>query len=440
METDSKEIWFAAKNNGIITFDGSNFNLLEYQLGSEIMLICMIEFDQKIVLGTSDGVYILDYNMWHKLDVTDGYYINFLNYDRFGNLWIATETGIIRILPSGMAEFLTEDDGLPSRQISSLIFDNEDNIWLTSKRGGLTLLRTSNFTNISTENGLTSKFVNISYQLRSGAIAIGNDNGGVDILENNKIYSLELQTDLTNVSIKDIIQSKDGSIWIATYLGVIRLKDGTEMFNIERGLVSNNTRCLLEDRTGNIWVGAKDGGLVRISPDNSIKIFSIKDGLSDNYVFCIYQLPNGDIITGTYHGGINIISANDEIRVLNISEDDSSPLIFNMEIISNDEYWLAIDVGLFKYQNQKFYKISTQKNLNVSTIFDVYPDQYGFLWLTSNLGVLRINKQEINAFIQGEAQEINARLYDEKDGMLSRECTGATKTMVDDIGRLWIST
>ena len=177
-----------------------------------------------------------------------------------------------------------------------------------------------------------------------------------------------------------------------------------------------------------------------IRPDGSQKTYSTDNGLSDNYVFCIDQLPNGDIIAGTYHGGLNIISTDDKIEVVAIGVDNSSPIIFNIEVVDSDELWLATDVGLYKYQNNIFYQIDKNDGLLVKTVFDVETDDYGYLWVTSNQGVVRAEISNINDFISRQVPSIEARLYDEKDGMLSRECTGATKVFTSASGNIWIPT
>jgi len=441
LETDKGQIWFATDNNGIVVYDGSGYSQLDNALIARKKIICINEYDNRIFLGTSDGLVVYENNEWSSVRGTDGYYINALAHDANGNLWLATETGIIRLQLSGVVEYLTEEDGLPSRQISSLIFDNEDNIWLTSKRGGLIMLRNSNFNNISTKNGLSSRFVNSVFELNGGVMAIGNDNGGIDLMKNGIISPMNLKTNLQNISIKDIIQDKHGNVWIATYKGLLKVNGENEtLFAKEEGMASDNVRCLFEDRSGNIWVGAKDGGLVRLGTNGSKKIYSIENGLSDNYVFCINQLPNGDIIVGTYHGGINIIATTGEIELLNVGQDESSPLIFNMAIINDEEYWLATDVGLYKYKEGEFYKFGSQEGLPVATIFDVEMDSYGYLWLTSNMGLLRVGQKEVEDVMLGVSTDIEARLYDEKDGMLSRACTGATKMFASADGNIWVPT
>jgi signal transduction histidine kinase len=164
------------------------------------------------------------------------------------------------------------------------------------------------------------------------------------------------------------------------------------------------------------------------------------NGLSDNYILSIDQKPNGDIVVGTYQGGLNIISANDDITILNIGSDDSSPIIFNVEVVNNGVFWLATDVGLYKYFNENFVKIQKEEGLIVSTIFDVHLDDSGFIWLTSNQGVVRLKRENVEDFILQQVSRINAKLYDENDGMLSRECTGATKMFISQTGNIWIPT
>jgi signal transduction histidine kinase/ligand-binding sensor domain-containing protein len=438
LETDQNAIWFGTANKGVVVYRDGKFESLP---GSELQVTCLKQHDGIIYIGSTDGIYTYNNEVLDKVESTRGYFVNYFDHDKLGYLWVGTETGLIRVAPSGSAEILTEAEGLPSRQISSLLFDSENNIWLATKRGGLVILRKSNFINISVENGLSNPFVNTIEQIDGGAMAIGSDNGDIDVMIHNKISKMPTTTDLSNISVKDILQDSRGDLWVATYRGVIKISGNSEeLLTKNNGIVSNSPRRLFEDASGNIWIASKDGGLVKFSRDGNRKVYSIENGLSDNYVFCIEQLPNGSILVGTYSGGLNIISGNDDIKVLNFGIDGSSPIIFNVEIVNNDEYWLATDVGLFKYQDKAFHKIDKKNGLRVKTIFDVEIDDYGYLWLSSNLGVVRLKKSEANDFIAGQITAVNARLYDEKDGMLSRECTGATKVFTSKTGNIWIPT
>ncbi|MEN8249244.1 MAG: two-component regulator propeller domain-containing protein [Bacteroidota bacterium] len=433
--------WIATEEKGIIVYNNKEFSPLSTNLGDSIKTNCIIENNNIPFAGTNNGVYYLEDEKWSLVEGTKGFNVNHLAHDNLGNLFIATETGLIRISNSGEREFLDESNGIPSRQISSIVIDNEGNIWISTKRNGFALFSRSQFFNVSSEKGLSSNFINTVYQLSDGRVIAGNDNGGVDILKEKKVSHYPLKTNLKDVSIKDIIQDSRGIIWVATYTGVLKIEDGEEtLFSTATGLPSDNTRCLFEDKDGNIWIGAKDKGLVRMHQDNTFKVFSTENGLSDNYVFCIEQLPDGEIIAGTYKGGLVILSNDDSIRSIAIGDDLTSPLIFNIDIVSQNEYWLATNEGLVFYNDGKSYLISKNDGLYAETIFDIYADNHGYLWLTSNIGLIRLNKQSVFDYIDRKIEKVNARLYDEEDGMMSKECTGATKMIVAKSGNIWVPT
>ena len=434
------EMLIATDNHGVVYYNKGEFSSIDAKALDGLAINTLVEYKGRLHAGTNRGLYVQEEEGWRIISGTEGYFINSLKEDSQGLLYIASETGLLRI-NEGQFEYLNEENGLPSRQISSILIDNEENIWLTSKRGGLVQLRNSNFVNISVEDGLSNQYTNIIYELANGSVIVGNDNGGLDLVSENKVEKIELRTDLSSISIKDITEDSQGNIWVATYKGLLRISEISEnLYTLEGGMVSLNIRSLFIDSKNNLWVGAKDGGIVKINSRAQRTIFHKENGLSDNYVFCFDELSDGRIIAGTYHGGLNIISQDNSVEVISIGTDTSSPLIFNLVVENDSTYWLATDVGLYRYHDGSFDRLDLRGGLLVTTIFDIHIDDYGYLWATSNMGLVRLRKTEIEAYFNGDIGKVNARLYDEKDGMISRECTGATKMLVSKDGKLWIPT
>lgn len=441
LQVNPTEFWAGTHNNGIVRYKDGDFFKVDVEALDSRSINTIIDLDGVKYVGTNNGLFTNREGSWTLVEGTEGYFINSMSADHHNYLWIGTESGLIRLDLQGGIEYLKEADGLPSRQISSVLIDNEENIWLTSKRGGLVQLRNSNFVNLSVADGLSNQYANIITELNDGSVIIGNDNGGLDIVRDGVVTPLPLSTDLRSTSIKDIVQDARGNIWVATYRGLLRIGNGSEnLYDLSGGMVSLNIRSLFSDSKGNLWVGAKDGGLVKIDSRAQRTIFNQSNGLSDNYIFCFDELSDGRIVAGTYHGGLNIISPDNTVEVVAIGSDRSSPLIFNIEIENDSTYWLATDVGLYRYKNSSFDKLDFNDGLLVSTIFDVHTDRNGFMWLTSNLGLVRLARTEVDQFFANRIKKVNARLYDEKDGMISRECTGATKVLVSSSGKIWIPT
>src|SRR5260221_7047641 len=67
-------------------------------------------------------------------------------------------------------------------------------------------------------------------------------------------------------SVNAILQTKDGYLWLATFDGLVRY-DGVRfvVFNVHNtpGVTSNRFTSLLEDRSGDLWIGTDDAGIIR---------------------------------------------------------------------------------------------------------------------------------------------------------------------------------
>ena len=63
----------------------------------------------------------------------------------------------------------------------------------------------------------------------------------------------------------------------------------------------------------------------------------------------------------------------------------------------------------------------SEQSLNANTLMDIFPDNQGFLWFTTNEGLIRINKETFTS-----------RKFGRKDGFATSEFNGGTKTILDN--------
>ncbi len=75
-------------------------------------------------------------------------------------------------------------------------------------------------------------------------------------------------------------------------------------------------------------------------------------------------------------------------------------------------------------------------------VFQILPDDRGNFWMSSNQGIYRVSRSELEEFAAGRRKTITSTAYDKSDGMLSTEANGggqpAGMQMRD--GRLWFPT
>lgn len=110
---------------------------------------------------------------------------------------------------------------------------------------------------------------------------------------------------LVGTTATDICQSADGYINIGTYEGLVRF-DGVEFTTIRRAKGNNynfsSVRTIIEDSRGNLWIGANDEGVHKISPDGKVVSYTVHNGLPNNSVRAICEDKSGNIWIGTAAG------------------------------------------------------------------------------------------------------------------------------------------
>ncbi|MCF6359268.1 MAG: ATP-binding protein [Cyclobacteriaceae bacterium] len=441
-EDNLGNVWIASEANGLARVTKDSIEVFTEKEGLLSNIVNSVLFHRnKLYVGTGKGLSIFKDNKWTIDERLNQIYINQVTVDSDNNLWFAANIGLGRLSKTGEFEYLSEQEGLPSRQVSSIDFDDENNVWITTKRGGLGQLKLSSFKNITEVDGLSYRGMNVIEEGPDGRFYSGSDNGDIDVIENGSVKKLPMKKNLQSISVKDIYADNDGTLWIATYGGVIKKQGSKEQyFGIEQGLVSLKTRRILKDSKGIIWVASRNGGINKILPDNTVESIIAKDGLGSDFAFSVDETPDGRIVIGTANGGLNIIHANNKIEILKPDSILTGLSIFNVYIENNNRFWLATNIGLYCYQNKKFTLINSRNGLPVETIFDIAEDDTGNLWASSILGLVRISKKNAIAFANGETQSISTSLLNNSDGMVSRECIGATRFLQASNGNLWIPT
>lgn len=232
-------------------------------------------------------------------------------------------------------------------------------------------------------------------------IWVGTFDEGIYIIDlnGNIIRHIDVgEGQLVGQQIWRIIEDSKGNIWIATFNGLSKYDvEKDEFVNFvspgyesENSISNNMIPAIMEDRFGIIWIGTYSG-LNRYDPKTGTffvfrKIPGDINSLSDDRVFSLYEDSDGIIWVGTLGGGLN-----------------------------------RYDSRLSKFQH-----FGVDDGLADNVIYDIVEDAKGNLWLTSNKGLMRFNKDNY--------QVVN---YDISDGVQSNEFNlGAAYEMSD--GRILV--
>lgn len=439
---DDGPLYFATYGNGLVIQEKGVYSVRTEEDGllSNYVTAIYISKNKNIYIGTSRGLNVIIDGQIQESTWFNGYEVNDIIEDGFGSIWVATEMGLGRFNNLfNVYEFYDTDDGLPSRQVSGLTFDLEGNLWVAMKKSGLIRLKSGSFRTYTQKDGLALDLVNIIVEADPDTYYVGSDVGGVNIIEHGIVKPFEMETDMEGNGIRDICFVND-EIWIASYNGII-VKNGSneQIISTENGLPANDVRRIMKDSRGYIWVGSRSGGLVQLKDRKIENIYNKENGIKSNYILSLKEDDHGTIWVGTNGGGLSAIDINGHVTNYNLGGDISGILVFNI-IIDETFTWLATNVGVFIFNGRDCTKVMLKSNFQNATFFDVLVDDGDAVWMTSNIGLYRVEKYDIDRFITGDLEMVPTRVFDHNDGLINKECTGATRALKASDGNLWIPT
>lgn len=308
----------------------------------------------------------------------NGFNSGFLDSD--GTLWFGSNgNGVYRYNGNSFQNY-TEDDGLSSNQIYSIIEDKEKNVWFGTQNG-LSKYNRKIFTHVTIPfKDTTSVFLDKVYpvispnavhslaQDKKGNLWIGTAGAGA-YRYNGKDFTSYLseigtkqEDSLYHNWIPSIIEDTDGNIWFAsmTHGGVSRYNGETHtQFMTKDGLSDDMVRTIYSDKSGKIWIGFngnRKSGLT-VYDGNSFKTYSVDDGLCNKLIRAIYEDKNSNLWLGAHLGNLCIFDGQ------NFSEFSSNGQTFSDILFilgdSEDNIWFGGINGIWKFNGQTVIKMTT---------------------------------------------------------------------------------
>jgi signal transduction histidine kinase/ligand-binding sensor domain-containing protein len=362
--------------------------------------------------------------------------------DRAGTLWIGTGSGLTRFA-NGKLTSLTEKTGLLGKDVWAISEDSEGNLWVGTAGGGLNALKNGSVQTLSRSQGLPSDTILPVFEDHEGTVWVGSDQGlaairGFTTSGAGRITLYTTQNGLPDNLVFSIAEDKSGTLWVGTRQGVARKRQG-EFVPVE-GIPKNYVLCTFIDKNNELWTGSR-AGLTHFDGHKFIT-YTTRDGLSSNNILSIYQDARGAMWIGTGGGGINRFEAG-KFRSFRAKDGLGNDGVWAIWGDSDGTLWLGTNGGgLSRLRNGHFTTYSTAQGLPDDSILGIIDDQLGNLWMTSDKGIFRVSKKELNDFAAGLVNRIVPVVYGTQDGMKNRECNGGFQPAIWRLkdGRLCIPT
>ena len=291
-------IWLGLESVGLCRFDGSRFEILNYNPNDSLSLSS--DFVQDIIEDSLGNLWIAtDYGL-NKLiegnanvsstksfkryfykknshNTISGNLIHTLSFDSKGNLLVGSDAGL-DVLPKGTSEFRQvhlRNDSL-KYDVYDILEDPQGRFWVATSNGLYCI----------TSDGRIIKNWNADNSLilddQINAICFDNNNklwigtlNGINILDTtnfnltHKVFKGEGSERFDFAGITCIMKDSKENLWIGSFsygLLIYNLSIRTYRYycreqNNSEGLKSNQIRDIYQDKQGIIWIAAKNTGL-----------------------------------------------------------------------------------------------------------------------------------------------------------------------------------
>jgi ligand-binding sensor domain-containing protein/tRNA A-37 threonylcarbamoyl transferase component Bud32 len=399
--------------------------------------------DGRFWIGTDNGVYVFKDNKIERIALGGGISENVICFleDRDFNLWMGTEGGLFRIA-SGQTQKLTSAQELGKNLVYSLCEDDEGSLWVGTIDGGLWQFRDEKITTFTGMEGVGGDMVRSLHGAGGGDLWVGGQGGYLNCLTNGRFEKNRLPARLLGGSIWSIETDNDLSVWLGTDRGLLHFLQGRFLeisTKIPVQAAGVEIRCVLKDSSGRLWAGTWGKGLGRFEAGKWIW-YTTEQGLADNHIACLYEDLKGSLWVGS-ETGLSFLPA------LGNGPFSSEPNLNGCHVVSlyQDQgraMWVGtFNQGLKVLDNGRLGSVTIDQGLFDNRIYAILEDHRANLWLSSERGIFRAGKNELEKAAFDPRIKVRGRLFDENDGMKSRICNGGSPAAwKDGNGQLWFAT
>ncbi len=492
LEDSQGRVWIGTPKGGAL-LQGGRVTRLETAPGVSLRSSKVLEVaegqDGRIWFVTSRDLLHVDRGQLVPLrtpELEDAGSMQGLNIGRLGEIRIATRYGVAE-LDGRSLEWLIGPDRSGLRPVWAVFEDDSGAVWVGLGSEGIRRLVGSKVEDMTTESGLSANDVESFFVDDEGNMWVGTSSGGVNRLSPATFSTPFTTTKATTQPALSTSVDRHGAVWVAGYGGFLRVHGGTvERIGGDGVLAGAHGTAALQARDGTMWLGLLRGGVATWADGRVVRLYDTKDGLRSDRILSIHQDSAGRVWVGTSRGGLHVLEGDRFVPAPGAEwrDDADIPTIVDA---GNGRLWVGTDQGLFLYDPDEarvvrhygteegvtnlrirpvlvdergvvwfgtngggLYRIDgdtvfayqAEQGLEDGVVSSLYFDERGFLWTSSNLGVQRMDREELDEVAAGRAPRVAVETFGSTDGMPTRECNGGAQPAVarGADGRLWYPT
>lgn len=359
--------------------------------------------------------------------------------DVAGDLWIGSQReGAFRFSGRG---FIPEFKS--SHRIQAIFSDAEANLWIGTEGGGLSRLRPRLFQSLAEEDGLPQSVLVSVSEATNGEVWLSGQ--GPMLSKVSAATGIKTISGFTNIGTTCVLPNPAGGVWVGTVdWGLFSVTDD-EPIRVGEGAAFRNRqiRALHQDARGQLWIGCLPGGLFRLAAGELTlpqKFFDL--GLPNDAIWAMADDQQGNLWLGTIVGEL---WRYDGSRFTHYGKADGLPgaSIGALHVTAAGDLWIGtLGGGLGRLRHGRFVFADVRHGLYDDVISGIVEDGLGFFWLSSDRGIVRVRKQDLDEFADGKREQFTSVHFGKDDDLANVECISGYQpsSWRTRSGALWFAT
>jgi len=376
--------------------------------------------------------------------------------DAAGGLWLGG-AGRVLYWKDDSYRSMSASDGIPNAPVTAIVGDDRG-IWIGTAGGGIIRYENGRVSGLTTGNGLSDNAVDALYRDHDGCLWVGTHSGGLNRIRPQAFHMLRPEAErpedaavaletgggsmwigrrdsalrfyqgswtrygFQGAVVSALYEDPRGVIWLGTSQGGLYRFTGASFDAIPLGAFPHAVNAIQQDGDGTQWIGT-DGGLVRLR-NGAVDVFTTREGLGANQVTALIPARGGGYWVGTGNGFGRLQNG----RFTSFGARGSGPstvgTVMGLYEDAGGALWIAtLGFGVFRFAGNQLTGYDSRAGLPDNAIYSIQEDGGGYLWMSSNHGLIRVSKQGLLS-ASGEGGTIDATTYGTADGMASPECSG----------------
>lgn len=341
-------------------------------------------------------------------------HLTFIHQDSYDQLWIGTENHGLCMYDnnSGAIRLFNVNDGnIDNNHISTIAEDDKGNIFIGTLSGGIFKLSREKwiFESIPYAKSpvplpIKSLFINNQKQL-----LIGTDGLGLKYYnyEKNRIEDYQMFSsifDFSKVKVHSILEDRSGNLWIGLFQkGVFLVRNNPYRFNYignkyhNQDLIGSSCVTAIYKDKDYLWVGTDNDGMYRLDEQYRARHFAHTNAPNSitSTVMSIVETKIGEIWLGSYLNGLALFNKSTgnctyyNEKPANIGNNTFDNKINCMIVDSNNMLWIGTHGGgiyTFDTNTRKYVRHYSFPYITNDWINCLFQDKDGLIWAGTHKG------------------------------------------------------